>query len=1121
MDWTKRQREVIDHNSGDLLVAAAAGSGKTAVLVEKIKRLIIDEGVDVSKFLVVTFTRAAASEMKEKIIEAITKAAAESPEKRDYLSKQLDKLPSASISTFDSFAAEIVREYFYVIDIDPNLSIAGAEDTAIMKKEAVDEVFSEIYEEKDPGLLSFLDSYSSHKSDRMMKDNIISIYEEMMSMPEGIHWIRKAMDSLSIDKEDFDTGNLGKFINDYTKLAVGEAKIYFDEVLSILDDHGLENLYEKLKYDSDICQGIMEAEPPAVREILSSLSFPKLVAAGEEKEPFNEIKDEVKDLRDQGKGILTDLKSQFYGEALEVQLADIKATIPEMESLYAILAKFEECYSLEKSKRGLMDFSDLSHFAIKILDDETVAAEVREKYRYIFIDEYQDSNYLQERIVGAIKRDDNVFMVGDIKQSIYGFRMAEPDIFKERYANYALEESEGSKIDLNNNFRSKKSVIDSVNDIFKYLMDDYNDDAKLHRGDSYNGSIDHKSELHVIDAEDDENLDEEFRMMRNVELEACLAANIVSGTLGKIIYDSKKQVERPLKKGDIVILLRSAAGRAEKYYNALMNCGIEAYIDDNSGYFNTIEISTFMDLIKLVDNRMQDIPLLSVLRSGIFDFSIEELISIRLSDRDAEFNRAFFSYDNAGPLGRKVKEVTEFLDKWNFRRTYMPLDELCWNMMMETGYFDYVGALPAGGRRQGNLLEFTGKARNFGENGDGSLSGFINFMEASSARVDVGQVGTVGEGEDVVRIMTIHKSKGLEFPMVIVSGLGEAMKGAKTRKEGVWHKDIGFALQRVDRDKKTRKKTILERAALCKREMDAFDEEIRILYVALTRAKDYLVMIGSEGSRSTVSFLNKMLPVMDDGITQIYGHSRKDIAAMGTVRRDIIDVSERLADYEKNSKGKGRFDPVLSFKYPRESDLEYKSKYSVTELNKGDDVSYVFNVPQFAGKERAITGAALGTVMHKVMETIDFKTMGSKDKGGRETLAREVALRLVTDNLLTEEEAAAVDISKITGFFDTEIGRRASSADELYKERHFNVVHLLDEKEVILQGIIDCYFVDPDDGKLVLLDYKSNRQVKGIDEIYRKQMLLYKEALEKATGNEVKEMYLYLFNEGEALSIEG
>ncbi len=1173
MRWTVKQNQVIDTGNKNMLVSAAAGSGKTAVLVERIRKLIIEGGADVSEFLIVTFTRAAAAEMKEKIIKAINKAAEEDPEKAGFLRKQLENISHAQISTYDSFARDVVKKYFYVIGVDPGLRIADDQESMILKAEAMDRLFAQLYEEADPGVMRFMDAYQSPKSDAAMKADLTALYDKLRKMPEGIGWLEEAIQR---DPEELKTLAFRKAEAD-----ADAAVRYFNRTAEVLSEGDHKDAYAKALTDIGGAEAVAAAGSGIAKAAAEFKAVTMSYSKAEKDMPdHDDIKARVNKLRGAGKELIKGIASSLAD--IDERVEEVRKTLPYQETILGLLRRYEEIYTEMKLDKGVMDFDDSSHYALEILEDEDVAGEYREKFKYIFIDEYQDSNYLQEALIARIKRDDNLFMVGDIKQSIYGFRHAEPDIFKKRGEAYASEDDENSvKIDLNMNFRSKTGVIDTVNEIFRGIMDGYDEDAELVKGVSYSGPLEYQTELHIIDMKkDDEDAGEEDEKAekQRIEIEADLVAQLVEENLGKEVFDTETGAARPLEKRDIVILLRAAKNKAEKYYEALMDRGIDAYVTDDAGYYETVEIRTVIDMLKITDNRYRDIPLMSVLKSGLFDISNEDLIEVRLASPEGMFSEAFFGYPENGSandeeLKRKIAQFAEELDRWADTAAYTPVDEFIWRMMEETGYYALAGSLPAGRQRMANLRSLVDKAAVFRGRSSGTVREFIGYVDMiDEKQLGAGQKSLKGENEDIVRIMTIHKSKGLEFPVVIVPDLAGRRQGNKDSSStcGILHKDVGFALPFADREKGYKRETLAMDMVKMRQADDELAESMRVLYVACTRARDKLILVGSvrDWQQQIGAYGNGM--VMTGSYLDMIMTSG-DLDTVKTVMHKADDGFESGAGAKRRSSRKARIDGLfgsagesaemtaegkeierrLGYEYPYPESLDRKSKYSVSELNRekheaafDPEDAYDLDssmkkrklrIPEHITGKDGETGGGMdgmryGTVMHAVMEQIDFAEVFAADEAGRRALIEEKVKWMHETGLLEDIEADAVDTGQIAAFFDTDIGRRASTTDRLFKEKHFTIKHVLagdpDEEPVLVQGIIDCFFEETyerEDGssaqRIVLVDYKTNSNIEGIEELYAEQMALYSEAIEKATGKPVDECYLYLFKIGEALPV--
>ncbi|MGI6722193.1 MAG: helicase-exonuclease AddAB subunit AddA [Anaerovoracaceae bacterium] len=1118
MKWTDRQERAITEKGHDLLVSAAAGSGKTTVLIERIRRLIIDEGVDVDRLLVVTFTKAAADEMKEKLIRALQKGIVQDPQHAARMKAQLDNIYRASISTFHAFALNIVKRYFYLIDIDPGISICDDAESVIMKNDSMDLVFEEMFQAGDEAFIDFLDKYSDSRSEDALKAELLKLYEKLRSMPDPFGWLKSAIEDLDTDREEFLRGPVMEVISNDIRELMHKAIEAYTKAKMLLDDQDLTRMSELVGMELNQLTAVRDKGFDETGAACRDFESCTLRAKDYERPSYNLIKDDVKAWRAKGKEIVDDLNARYFARTLDEHLENIRMTRPAAEKLCDILEKFDGAYREAKDERGLVDFSDIEHYAIRILDDDSAAAELRDKYEHIFIDEYQDSNYLQEAIISKVQRGDNVFMVGDLKQSIYRFRLAEPDIFREKARTRA-------RVDLNMNYRSKKPVIDAVNIVFGEIMDDYDDDAALHAGLTEDGGLNEPMQLICVDGSksDDDDIDQELSDMKTLQLEAMTAVKAINSVLGTDIYDNATGSVRKVMKKDIVILMRGAKRNADVFFEALQMNGIEAYVDDNTGYFDTLEILTFTDLLRVIDNSRQDIPLLSVLRSQIFGFDIDELIRIRMAHGEGTFRDSLDYYAESGSepeLRQKAGGVLEKLSRWKQYSAGVDLDVFVWKLMRETGYYSYIGALPGGRQRQANLRALVDKVADFRGNKEATIYSLLRYIDAiGSNKIDMGQVKLVSDNDDVVRIMTIHKSKGLEFPVVLVCGLGKRFNFDKPSKLGIMQKDLGLGMAAVSKSGHWRAETLIEEAIDLREKKESLDEEVRILYVAMTRAKDRLILIG--GMRD----LWKRLDKYDIGISQkscyldmIYNAVRK--AGLPITFEDRTTLSEYAMERERHG-GEVRelldraaeievpeeISQRLSFVYPYAEDEKIKSKYSVSEINSGSNRDFSLRRPAFTLEEKKFSAAERGTIYHTVMEHLDFARAAAEGEGYISGLIEQ----LVDKEILYREEADIVETERIERFFETGVGIRAAAAEKVNKESHFNMLYDHNGREVIVQGVIDCWFEDADG--LVLLDYKTNESVSGIEAKYRDQIDIYARALETVTGHEVGEAYLYLFSE--------
>jgi recombination helicase AddA, Firmicutes type len=1180
MKWTKEQQEAIELRDKNILVSAAAGSGKTAVLVERIKQLILKDQIPLHQMLVVTFSNAAASEMREKIVDAISKemeAMGESnscSSKASFLREQLNQIHRANISTFHAFSMEVIRRYFYLIDIEPNVKICDEAQKTILQAEAMEQLFTDLFESGNQDFLAFLNQYSVTKNENAVKEMIYEAHNFIQSIPDSFLWLREKIEELNGSMEEFVAGAAYHEIRNEVDRSLTFARSCFLKAREVLEIQGISSLVPKCDLEIDMVEGLLESfgqlSFSEFAAMAQDIKFQTYMASKEEKEIYAEIKDIVSQYRDKGKAIIKKVCTQYLNISLEEYLADINQTYPEALTLCFLVESFDSLYKEKKKRKRLIDFNDIEHYALMILSHEEAAAEYRNKFQYIFIDEYQDSNIVQETLISRIKRDNNLFMVGDVKQSIYKFRLAEPEIFIGKYEDFKMNNRESDhKLDLNKNFRSKKSIIDAVNDIFRQIMNkdlsglEYDDAAALYEGAPYEGDLNYPVELHIADDMQIEDLvvDDEIKEMKKAEIEAYTAVQIIKAAKGSEIFDSKRGMIYKLSNKDIVILLRSAKGYAEVYYEALMKEGIPAFVDTSDGYFDTMEIEVFLNLLKIIDNKKQDIPLLSVLRSPIFGCSVEELIRIRMENQDGAFYKAFLEYARNGgnaPLREKCEHIICQISSWKKEESMMTLEDFLWKLIRETGYYEYIGAIPAGVQRQANLRALIDKAVQFQSSQMKGLFSFIQYIEAMKKRkVAMGQVKLIGENDDVVRIMTIHKSKGLEFPMVIVGGLNKRFNRDSESHRLSLHKDIGLGLRYVDKEHSLYKKTLIQTAIEQKKSRESMAEELRILYVAFTRAMDRLVLLGtltdieeslkaysfkdSEDFTGARSYFDFLIPSVKKSDIICCWHNRGDISIKKEETEQQKNVIFELIRGKRQSINKmlrSEIDRRLGFRYPYQEALELKSKFTVTDLNrlaKGQSPNQKMigplPVPEFNREGSQFTAAEKGTILHKIMEHLDFRSM-SESTGQNRGQSEEMELiqkctgEMVRRELMTQEELDAVDLSKVQKFFDSPIGRRACKAEKLFKEVSFNLKKEVFGEPVIVQGTIDCYFEE--NGRTILLDYKSNAmrdgdregEIERITDNYRLQLDLYKEALEVIRKVKVEESYLYLFHLDEAIKIQ-
>ncbi len=1236
MKWTKEQEQAINLRGKNILVAAAAGSGKTSVLVERIRKMVVEEEIPIRSFLVVTFTNAAAAEMKERLrtslnseLEAYSNllfsgdsyledsniGSKDSSHKNlsakiRYLKKQLVDLESANISTFHSFGLSVIRRFFYKIDIEPGFSILDETEGEILKEQALDSLLETEFDSPNEDFILFMDSYSGDRNNDRIRDLIKNAHRNLVAMPHSYEWMNNKIDETENLLSD---ANLKEkvlsLVSVEAKEGLSEALELFNKTALMLDESGLQDMGDTLRAGeinplrdallsldefmaSDKKENYREVFS-GIDEKLASISV-SLRAKKEEKESYDIIKDAVKELRDDAKKRLKEIRDDYLASDMDESLSIAIKTSPYLRTLLRLVSSFDSFYRALKDEEKVIDFNDIEHYTLMLLEDDSIAEFYRAGINHIFVDEYQDTNLMQEAIINRIKRENNLFMVGDIKQSIYRFRLAEPSIFQNKYELYKSgSEADSVVIDLNENHRSKEPILDYVNKVFEPIMSGYDEDARLNCGTHIEDDMAvylEAPKLKVVipldestddaDVTDDENKGDEENLSE-LQQEAHYVARLILDNLGKPFFDTKREPKevRPLTLDDIVILRRSVENSQAVYQDVLRSYGIESHVRGGEGYFDTMEISGFLDLLKVINNIRQDVSLIGALHSEIFGFSNSDLALIRIAHKDGTFAEAFLkcagviSDDNDNEknnengsdgedkndgngtglcdaqLRNKCLNAYSKIMVWREMSRTMTLPNFLWTVMVDSGYYAIMGALPDGSQRQSNLRFLCDMS------GKDNFYDFLKYVEAiKKGKVKVAESRESSGSEKGVAIMTIHKSKGLEFPMVIVSGLGSAFRKSGNLSFSM-HKDIGVGLSYHNRDEHWSKKTLIQHLIESRIAREELEEEIRVLYVALTRARDKLFLVARRdddkfrtkaelGLFDYSRFLGMLAPSVDYELIEMPMTSPKS-----TVEQDSQSA---LDEAYENASLREEILSQLNYKYPYEALRGIKSKYSVSELNKGalDDEEFAFSpgrVPQNKGTGKRLTAAERGTIYHRILERLDFASYGIFvgegvnassndsdladgsiggliDNEGLERKLRGDVLALVESGHIKEEELKEIEIEKIKDFFLSDIGKRCIRADALgllEKERPFTLRTNREGNDILVQGIIDCYFKE--NGEIVLLDYKSNwidRTIPLEDEEnrlrrdYSGQLDLYKEALEKSGLGRVCEVYLYLLDIG-------
>lgn len=912
--WTREQLEAITRKGCNLLVAAAAGAGKTAVLVERIIRKISDPAkpIDLDTLLVVTFTNAAAAEMRERIGLALEDALEANPSS-EHLQRQLTLLGKASITTLHSFCLEVVRGNFHRIGLDPVFRIADDTETMLLKLDILDELFEDKYEDENTGrdFYRLVECYGGGKSDEALQEIVLALHEFVQSHPWPLQWLEEHTEEFNLPGDtDLCETAWGKVILKSVSAEIkGLLGISEDALSAANRANGLEPyagcLEEDVRQLKALLRRLSEAEASAsgwddLYRAFNAFEPGRLPRCG--KDADVEAQEQVKAARKEVKDKLSKVIEGTFNVTSDEAIKEFRRIYPVFKALARVTAEFGERFKAKKKEKALLDFNDLEHLCLEVLlpdgEPSGVALELREKYEEILVDEYQDSNLIQEVIINTISRvragQPNIFMVGDVKQSIYRFRQARPQLFLSKYNSYpSVPGSENMRILLYKNFRSRHEIINGANFIFKCIMSeqvgelDYTDEEALNPGAVFpaahgDGSAEFTEtgepspwavEVNIIDLADsagsqDENSgpepeeadegmaqQDENERPDAIQAEAVAVAERIRQLMGASpehpafnVYDKKLNGYRKVEYRDIVILLRTTRNWSGIFSEELGLQGIPAYADTGTGYFKTVEIQTVISLLRIIDNPLQDIPFLAVLRSPVCSFSADELADIRLADRDMPFYEAMKKY-SAGCSGSTADRAAKFLKdlgEWRSKAMYMSTDELIWYLYTQTSYYSYAGILPGGPQRQANLRMLFERARQYEETSYKGLFNFISYIERlKSGGGDMGSAKILGENENVVRIMSIHKSKGLEFPVVFVSGCGKRFNLQDLNGKILMHQELGFGPELVDTEKRITWPLISKQAIKYKIRQETLSEEMRILYVAFTRAREKLIITGA------------------------------------------------------------------------------------------------------------------------------------------------------------------------------------------------------------------------------------------------------------------------------------
>lgn len=1192
--WTDEQWQAIWAKGQDMLVSAAAGSGKTAVLINRMieKVLAEEEPISVDELLVVTFTNASAAEMRHRMSKALEKAVAENPESA-HLRKQLRLINKAQISTLHSFCLQVVKQYAYLLEIDPGFRIAGDTEAALLRDDVLESVLEESYEgEGADAVYRLADSFTSDRSDQAMEVLLSKLYDYSRVHPDPEEWLQQVPALYAVPE----TATIDElpFIGDL-KLTIRHA---LEEALQLtqqgqqlaLQPDGPALLEETFKTDAEVIKAAiaaLEISWDSLYNFSKSFKFEK--AASIKKDSCDPaVAEEAKGMRNDVKKIVAGLFDSYFTRTPKRLLDEMREMAPMMATLVELTQLFADRYKALKIDRALVDFSDLEHYALEILSDEgkpsAIAKEYQNRFKEVLVDEYQDTNMLQETILNLVKsgneQDGNLFMVGDVKQSIYRFRLAEPMLFLGKYSRFSHDaEGTGLRIDLNANFRSRKEILDGTNYIFLQIMGqrvgeiDYDEAAALKAKAPY-PEQQVPIELALIhEPETEEEAPDED--LAKSQWEARFIAKKIKEMMDQemLVHDPWTQQQRKLEYRDIVVLMRSMTWSGD-FVDEFKMAGIPLYAELNGGYFDALEVMIMLNTLRVIDNPYQDIPLASVLRAPFIGLKENELAEIRLAAPNASFYEAVKTFMRAGTgidraAADKLQRFVLQLEGWRNQARRGSLAELIWQVYLDTNYYEMAGAMTNGKQRQANLRALHDRALEYEKTSFRGLFRFLRFIDRMRERGDdLGTAKSLSEKENVVRLMTVHKSKGLEFPVVFFAGTGRSFNEMDFRKSYLFDQDYGLAVKAVNPDTRIEYTSLPFLAVKEMKQLQMKAEEMRVLYVAMTRAKERLFLTASvkeidklfekwkvggndvrlpdfmrSRAKGYLDWIGPAVARHPDAaeLLSINGnvlpHSSRfhiEIIESQSLLPGEINLEELLKGDDVNEDYQQLVNERFDFRYPHQRAVEKRSKQSVTEMKRlqmlqrlDEPESFIqtakpertilLHRPDFMMDKR-LSAADIGTAVHAVMQHIPLdRTMDSAEIKG-------FIDNLVGMEILSPDEGKAVKVEEIERFYASDTAERLRSAKHVKREVPFTYAKAdADGDHQIIQGIVDCLFEEQDGW--VLLDYKTDRLAHLNDvkmemaERYGVQLTVYQEAVEAILRIPVKERLLYLFAASQEVNI--
>ncbi len=1191
--YTPEQQKVIELHNKNILVSAAAGSGKTAVLTERIVRMVCDEEhpVDIDRLLVVTFTNAAAAEMRERIAAGIAERLLEHPES-EHLQRQSTLLHNAQITTIDSFSLFLIRNHFNEIGLDPVFRVADEGEIKLMQQEVLGALLEEHYGAEDEDFHYLVEYFCPGGREAVLEQHILNLVRLSGSFPWAEEWLeeRKADYAAATVEELLESGYC-MWLRQHLEAMLEGCEDKLKEAMRLCECPDGPYMYEDL-LEQELEQIESTRQCGSLEEFwrrIPAITFGRLPS--KRSESVAPIKRElVKALRSEVKTVLEKLSEQFFATPLELAVQQGRECHKPVQLLLNLAQEFYQRMQAKKQEKKLVDFSDMEHYALEILVRRegtaptdisgnsgtkfsgkdiiptAIALGYQQYFHEILIDEYQDSNLVQEYLLRAVSGESggrfNRFMVGDVKQSIYKFRLARPELFLEKYDSYSTEGQDCQRIDLARNFRSRTEIVQTVNDVFSRLMSkrvggiDYDERAALYAGAAYPEGTGYDSELLLVGKPSKE---EELGAKEAEALAIALRLGELRGTLQ--VTDKETGQLRALRYSDCVILLRTNSGWDEVFKRVLEEQGIPAYITSKTGYFAAAEVQELLQVLRVLDNPRQDIPLFGMMKSVFGGFTEEEIALMRGMKKDGILYDAVQAYadgtestksepGSGESLRMKARQFLEMVEGYRDCTVYLPVRELLQKLVDDFDYLNYVTALPAGSRRRANVEMLFTKASDFEKTSYFGLFHFIRYMEQlEKYDVDFGEAGTLDENADVVRIMSIHKSKGLEFPVVFVAGLSKRFNMQDANQSMIVDMDLGIGTDYVEPDRRLRNKTLRRSILARKMREDNLAEELRVLYVAFTRAKEKLILTATlEGAEEkwelaqergaerlsyidymgAGSYLDFLLPILGQTCIQVRVVDAGDLAGAEVKeqvqlygRQDLLRRAEELADEDGLVRLQQRFEAVYPFAYL--SNLYTKttvSELKIAAMADKDEAAYhtfeerevVPYIPAFRRGQEKVSGTVRGNAFHRAMELLDFEAVPGKlmrqcpasyEEYGDALAAQESALkealhefllREVESRRLTEEYFQALSEAKLVHFLGTSLAWRmwrAHTRGELYREQPFVLglpADRLGEGFPASETVLIQGIIDVffvEEGQIVLLDYKTD-VIKTIEELWNR-----------------------------------